>query len=233
MWQRSAAPASGNRYQCDYLWMLWLYFSVSSFPLIFRSNTLIILSIFNLTIPFFIICPCIVPIWALGWLTPNTIINIIGIGFRRLRGIFQLILRGTAPGQLIQGEFYVYLLLLWVLTLAFFFKIAPSSVPLPPSSRCFSWGTVTSSDGEFGHSISLASFSVPSALQASPSGLEASFGMLVINSKCRVSHSLNMYKWIPAYLCSCSLFQPAHLHSLDNQVLGHISTILFHFVVSL
>ena len=213
--------------------MLWLYFSVSSFPLIFRSNTLILLSIFNLTIPFFIICPCIVPIWALGRLTPDTIINIIGIGFRWLRGVFQLILRSTAPGQLIQGEFYVYLLLLCVLTLAFFFEIAPSSVPLPPSSRCFSWGTVTSSDGEFGHSISLASFSVPSALQASPSGLEAPFGMLVINSKCRVSHSLNMYKRMPAYLCSCSLFQPAHLHSLDNQVLGHISTILFHFVMSL
>ena len=61
-----------------------------------------------------------------------------------------------------------------MLTLAFFFKIAQSSLPLPASSRRFCWGMVTSSDGEFGHSISSASFSVPSALQASPSGLEVS-----------------------------------------------------------
>ena len=159
-----------NRYH--HLWTntLVLCFPVSSFPLILRGIALniSILSI-NPTGPLFIICPCIIPVWAMSWLTCDTIINIIGSCFRQLRGVFKLILRGTAPGQLIKCEIVFYLLL-QILTLGFFFEIAPSSLPLPPSSRHFSRGTLTSSDGKFSHSISSASFSVPSALQASPSG---------------------------------------------------------------
>ena len=215
-----------NRYH--HLWTntLVLCFPVSSLPLIIRgiSLNISILSI-NPTGPLFIICPCIIPVWAMSWLTCDTIINVIGSCFRQLRGVFKLILRGTAPGQLIKYEIVFYLLL-QILTLGFFFEIAPSSLPLPPSSKHFSRGTLTSSDCKFSHSISSAAFSVPSALQASPLGFEASFQMSAGNSKCWVSVSLNLYDRMLAFLCSFSPFQPTHQHSLDNQDLGCVLTIV-------
>ena len=143
-----------------------LYILVSPFPLIYilRSVALNFSLLFIiLTAPLFIIHPCIIPTWALSWLTNHTIIiiDLIGICFGGLRGIFKLILRDTAPGQLKIGE--INLLYLWQWS---FLAIALSPLPLPPSSGHFSMGTPTSSDVDLGHSISSASLSVPSFLQA-------------------------------------------------------------------
>lgn len=95
--------------------------------------------------------------------------------------------------------------------IAFFLAAASSSLLLP---QRFSRGAPMFSDGEFIHSISSASLSVPSSRQASPSGLVTSFGMSIASPNSYVSLSWYWDDRIFTYLCSFAVFGPAHRHCL-------------------
>ena len=207
--QRFSTELRPGRNRCHHLWTntLVLCFPVLSFPLILRGIALniSILSI-NPTGPLFVICPCIISIWAMSQLTCDTIINIIGIYFRQLRGIFKLILRGTAPGQLIKCEIVFYLLL-QILTLGFFFEIAPSSLPLPPSSRHFSRG--------MWHPL-MASLAIPSHLLPSVFHLPCKLHHWVLRHPFKCQLEILSVGWVFLSICMTECLLSSALSPLSN-----------------
>ena len=105
---------------------------------------------------------------------------------------------------LVSGILYSRFPFLGASTQVFFFKVISSDWSLPLSLWArFDRKIADEFNGECNHTISEASFNVPSTLQASPSGIVTSFWMVrlpLLRDASRVNSASHMYIWVSILL---------------------------------